>query len=50
MKKNISSWRCQWYQLPTYRWTRLGNRESSGGICPLRELLFMWLLHWGEGD
>lgn len=27
----------------TYKWTRFGNLESSGGICPLIELLFMWL-------
>lgn len=31
------------YQQSTYIWTRLGNLESSGGICPLIELLFMWL-------
>ena len=27
----------------TYKWTSLGNLESSGGIWPLIELLFMWL-------
>lgn len=31
----------------TYRWTRLDKREKSGGICPVSELLFMWLLHMG---
>lgn len=31
------------YLQSTYMWTRLGNLESSGGICPLIELLFMWL-------
>lgn len=33
-------------QTPTYKWIRLGNLESSGGICPLSELLFMWLLQY----
>lgn len=27
----------------TYKWTRLGNPDSSDGISPLIELLFMWL-------
>ena len=31
-------------QLPTYKWIRLGNLDSWGGICPLIELLFKWLL------
>ena len=31
-------------QLPTYKWTRLGNLDSWGEICPLIELLFMWQL------
>ena len=31
-------------QLLTYKWTSIGNLDSSCGICPLIELLFMWLL------
>ena len=27
----------------TYKWRRRGNWESSEGIWPLKELLFMWL-------
>ena len=38
------SYNIQDNQLPTYKWTSIGNLYSSGGICPLIELLFMWLL------
>ena len=31
-------------QLLTYKWTSIGNLDSSCGICPLIELLFMWQL------
>lgn len=35
-------------KLPTHKWTSSGNLESSDGICPLIELLFMWLLKGGK--
>jgi hypothetical protein len=38
----------QYDQSPTYKWTSLGNLDSSGGTCPLIELLFMWLLTRGK--
>jgi hypothetical protein len=27
----------------TYRWRSAGKPDNSDGICPLNELLFMWL-------